>query len=402
MIIQVGDLKIGDYEKKVINEILDSGRISEGINVKSFEIEWAKFIGTDYSLTTSSGTAALITGLSSLKYLKDTNISNNSKVITTPLTYISTINAISLSNFDPIFVDIDMDTLGITAKNIEDHLETVEDITNYSLILPVHLMGFSVDMNKINKIAKKYGLNVVEDSAQAHGTEYKNKKTGSMSLFSIFSFYIAHNIQVGEMGAINTNNKELMEICRKMKSNGRMCSCAICTRNTGSCPVKFKENFNNKDPRFTHDIIGYNFKTMEFQAALALAQLRNVDSIIKQRNENVKYLNEGLNEFENIIKLPNYSSKTSYLAYPIIVSKPEIISREKIRKKLENKGIETRPLFGSIPTQQPAYSHLKNEYSNKLPNADFVGKNGFYIGCHQYLGTEELDYIIKTFKELFH
>lgn len=398
IIIQVGDLKIGTEEKNIINQVLDSGRIYEGEKVKEFESKWASYVGTNYSVAMSSGTSALISALSALPHLEDLNVKKGSKVITTPLTYISTVNSVTLSNLEPIFVDISSDTFGITPDNIKKHLENVDDIEEYSLILPVHLMGFPCDMRKINKIAKDFGLNVIEDSAQAHGSVYNGKKTGSMSLMSIFSFYIAHNIQVGEMGAVNTNNRELAELCRKMKSNGRTCSCLICNRNQGKCPIKLKHVDEDIDPRFTHDIIGYNFKTMEFQAALGICQLDKVEWITKKRNDNVKYLNEGLEDFSHLLKLPNHSEDISYLAYPIVIKRPDIISRKKLRSELETHGIETRPLFGCIPTQQPAYDHLKQKYFGKLPNADYIGLNAFYIGCHQYLNQVELDYIINAFK----
>lgn len=401
IIVQVGDLKIEDYEKKRIYKVLDSNRISEGENVKEFESKWAKFIGTNYSISMSSGTSALISSLSVLRHLDDFEVKEGSKVITSPLTYISTANAVTLSNLEPIFVDISLENFVISPENIKKHLEHIENIEDYSILLPVHLMGYPCDMSKINKISRRYGLNVIEDSAQAHGTIYKKKKTGSMSLMSIFSFYIAHNIQVGEMGAVNTNNRELAELCRKMKSNGRVCSCIICKRNQGKCPFKFKDLNKDIDPRFTHDIIGYNFKTMEIQAVLGLSQLEKIEWITKKRNENVKYLNEGLEFFSDILKLPNYYPNISYLAYPIVIKRPDIISRKKLRKKLENQGIETRPLFGSIPTQQPAYSHLREIYLDKLPNADYIGNNAFYIGCHQYLDQEKLDYIINAFKQIF-
>ena len=399
IIIQVGDLKIGNDEKNAINQVLDSGRISEGEKVREFEYKWADFVGTKYSVATSSGTGALLVGLNSLIVSEDFNVTKDSNVITSPITYASTVNAINLSNLNPVFVDIDFHNFVITPENIKKHLENVDDLDSYSLLLPVHLMGYACDMNKISKISKKYGLHLMEDSAQAHGTVYNNKKTGSMSDLSIFSFYIAHNIQVGEMGAINTNNKNLTEMFRKMKSNGRACGCLICNRNYGKCPKNI-ECGEDMDPRFTHDVIGYNFKTMEFQAALGISQLKNVEDIIKKRNENVKYINEGLDGFSDLIKLPEYSSDVSYLAYPLVIKDPNKISRKKLRSKLEDEGIETRPLFGSIPTQQPAYSYLKEEYKNKLSNADYIGKNGFYIGCHQYLGDEELDYIVSTFKKV--
>jgi len=400
--VPVGDFKLGKTEKQVINEVLDSGRISEGFRVFEFERTWANFINTKYAMALSSGTSALIAGLTSLKYYEDLEIKAETKVITTPITYISTSNAIVLSKFKPVYVDIDKRTFCITPENISEYLEQLDDTTDHSVILPVHLMGYACKMDKINKIAKKYGLVTFEDSSQAHGTIYKGKRTGSLSLLSAFSFYIAHNIQAGELGAINTDNEEIISLVRKIKANGRVCDCSICYRNEGKCPrMKSTDSDDDFDPRFSHDIIGYNFKAMEFQAALAVSQLENVEDITKKRLKNVKYLNENLQNFNHILQLPKYDPNVSYLAYVILIKNPEIISRKKLRYELEKKGIETRPLFGSIPTQQPAYNHLKSEYEEKIPIADYVGKNAFYIGCHQYLEQKDLDYVISVFNDIF-
>jgi len=399
--IQIGDFKIEEEEKRAINEVLESGRISEGKKVREFESKWAEFVGTKYAVAVNSGTSALIAGLTALKYLPDLKIKPGSKIITSPLTYIATINAIVLSGFEPVFVDVDKETFGITPENIKKHLEGIKNPEDYSLILPVHLMGFSTDMDAINKIAKDYGLLTFEDSSQAHGTLYKGKKTGSLSLLSTFSFYIAHNIQAGELGAITTNNLEIDRIVRKLKANGRMCDCPVCLRREGKCPRLLSyEGKDDFDPRFTHDLIGYNFKTMEFPAALGCVGIGKADWIVNKRRENVKYLNEGLKSFANIFQLPKYDENTSYLAYPIVIRDPEKTSRKEIRKALEEKGVETRPLFGCIPTQQPAYSYLKEKYQGKLPVAEYLGANGFYVGCHQYLTKDDLDFIIKTFKEI--
>lgn len=317
------------------------------------------------------------------------------------MTYIATSNAIVLNDFIPAYIDVDRETFIITPQSIQEYFEQVDDSTEYSIILPVHLMGYPCQMDEINKIGKKYGLIVFEDSAQAHGTKYKGKKTGSMSLLSDFSFYIAHNIQAGELGAITTNDFEIIRLIKKIKANGRMCDCSICTRNIKKCPkmgsYKGKDDF---DPRFTHDLVGYNFKTMEFTAALALEQLRKADWIAKKRNENVKYLNEGLGGYTDVLQLPKYSKNISFFAYPLVIKKPSVLSRKKLRFELEKKGIESRPLFGCIPTQQPAYNFLKHEYNGKLPNAEYLGANAFYVGCHQYLSQSDLDYLIKIFKQI--
>jgi CDP-6-deoxy-D-xylo-4-hexulose-3-dehydrase len=395
-IIQVGDFRIGKEERDIVNRVLDSNRLSEGKFVREFEQEWAKFVGTKYSVLFNSGSSALIAGLTALKYCN--YISEKSKVITSPITYIATVNSIVHAGFEPVFVDIDRKTFGITPEAI-DALPDIKHNDYYSLIMPVHLMGYPCDMDGIHDIAEAYGMMIFEDSAQAHGSVYRGKdrtgRAGSLSNLSGFSFYVAHNIQVGEMGALNTDDLKIATMARKIKTNGRVCDCFTCTR-TDRCK-RINEPY---DPRFTHDVIGYNFKTTEISAALGLVQLKNFKKNLERRQENVKYLNEGLGELSDILQLPEYSKDISYLAYPIVIKKPEVISRSRLATVLEKKGVEARPLFGSIPTQQVAYSHLKEKYKGKLPNADFVGKNGFYIGCHQYLEKPDLDKIVDTFWEV--
>lgn len=400
MRIQVGDFRIGEEERKAVNDVLDSGRISEDKNVKEFEREFADFIGTKHAVLLNSGTSAIIAGLHAMKHYGDRKPLKSPNVITTPVTYIATSNAIVVSGLEPIFVDIDPRIFCITPENIKSCLEESDDPGSFSLVLPVHLMGYACDMDRINKIARKYGLHTFEDSAEAHGTIYNGKRTGSLSLLSDFSFYIAHNIQAGELGAITTDDTEIWRLIKKIKANGRVCDCPVCTRYTKGCPKIKADGSNDFEPRFTHDIIGYNFKAMEFQASLARVQLKRAEWIIKRRQENVKYLNEGLEEFSDLIQLPEFSNKVSYLAYPMVIRCTNTITRKRMCTELEKKGVETRYLFGSIPTQQPAYSFLRDKYKDKLPVADNVGKNGLYIGCHQYLSQEDLDYIISVFRQI--
>jgi len=387
--VKVGDLRLGKEEEDVVLEVIRSGRISESVKVLEFENFWANFIGTKHSVLVNSGTSALIAGLLALK-LKY-NLPDKSKVITSPITYIATANAITLSGFEPVFVDLNMDKFDMSIDSLKSLLEENSDC---SVVLPVHLMGFVNDMDSIRNIAKDHNLLVFEDSSQAHGSLYNSRKAGSMSDISSFSFYIAHNIQAGELGAVNTDDDRLASLVKKIKSHGRVCDCRVCVREN-----KCVRYGSVSDPRFTHDIIGYNFKTMDIQAALALSQAKKIDSILSARRANVKYLNDGLNQFSDVLQLPPYSDDVSYLAYPIVI-KSDKISRHELCNGLEGLGVETRPLFGCIPNHQPAYSHLKDKYAGKLPNADFIGSKAFYIGCHQYLNTEDLDYVISTFGEV--
>jgi len=399
--ITVGDIKFGDEEKNIILEVLESNYISEYKKVLEFEMEWSKLIGTKYCVAVNSGTSALIAGLTALLYDKRfPKVKKSTKVITTPSTYIATSNAIKLVGMEPVYVDVDPIKFSILPEQIETLLKKSNNSDEYSIILPVHLMGYPCDMDRINTIAKKYNLVIFEDASEAHGTKYKNKIVGSLSLLASYSFYIAHNIQAGEMGAIVTDDSEIFRLIKKIKANGRLCDCPICTRRSGYCKHRDKNPNTDKDPRFLHDLIGYNFKTMEFPAALGLIQLKRINQIIEKRQRNVKLLNEGLKKFNDILQLPIYSKEVSYLAYPIVLKNNKKINRKILRQKLEENGIESRAFFPCIPTQQPAYNYLKEKYNNKLPNAEYLGENAFYIGCHQYLNQEDINYIIKIFRKI--
>ena len=402
--VSVGDFRIDRNEILAINEVIAGGRISEWRKVKEFERDFAKYIGTKYCVAVSSGTAALITGLLALRYdERFPKARSGAKVIVSPITYISTVNAIVLAGFEPVFVDIDKRKFTLKTdqvkKAIKEHGK--ESIAG---IMPVHLMGYPNDMIELNEIAKNNELFLFEDSAQAHGSVYKGKKTGSLGLLAGFSFYIAHNIQAGELGCITTDDLELYKVMSQLKANGRVCNCPVCTRSKGVCPGAKKYSYDENDdydPRFTHEYITYNFKTMEFPAALGIFQVKKADWIFNKRQENVKYLNKRLRGLKDFLYLPVYNKNISYLAYPLLIKEGANINRKHLREKLENRGIENRPLFGCIPTQQPCYEYLKNIYNDKLPVANYIGKNAFYIGCHQYLEKDDLDYIIKVFRDIF-
>ncbi|NLT37086.1 MAG: DegT/DnrJ/EryC1/StrS family aminotransferase [Methanomassiliicoccus sp.] len=395
--VRVGDLVIGPEEREAIMGVLDSGKISEGKCTRSFELEWANYIGTREAVATNSGTSALIAGLTALHYVPE-GIAPCSKIITTPLTYAATSNAVVLTGHEPVFVDVDADTFGITTEAIKEKLESSDDPTEFSTLLPVHLMGYPCDLNGMVRIARENDLVLFEDSAQAHGSVYDDRRTGSIGRLAAFSFYIAHNIQVGELGAVTSSDEALIKRIRQVKANGRMCDCPKCVRDEKGC-VK-RTSLDDPDARFTHEIIGYNFKTMEFQTALANVQLRQIDNIIRKRQENVRYLNDGLSALSGNIKLPFFSNKVSYLGYPVVIEDSRFV-RNRVLKQLEDRGVETRPLFGCIPMQQPSYSSFKHRYEGRLPNAEHLGAHAFYIGCHQYLTEDDLEMIIRTFREVF-
>jgi len=195
-----------------MNEVIESNRVTEYSNTRKFEKKWAKTIGSKYAIAVNSGTSALISGLYALKHLSGDD--RRKKVITSPVTYVATSNAIRLSGLEPVYGDIDKNTFELLPSEIEKILEE-QDPSEFLAILPVHLMGYPCKMDEINQIAKNNKLFSFEDAAQAHGTRYKGKMMGSYGDLADFSFYIAHNIQVGELGAVNTSNPEINRLVKK-------------------------------------------------------------------------------------------------------------------------------------------------------------------------------------------
>ena len=388
--VRIGDFVFEKEEREAVNALMDRNSISEGEECLRFEEGFAGHIGTDYWVTCNSGTSALMLVLQAMKYHSGFNAREGQKILTTPLTYIATSNSIATTGFRPVYVDINEHNFNLSEEQVKEHFEGV-DAEEYAGIMPVHLIGYPCNMKIINSIARKHNIPVIEDSAEAHGSIYDGKKTGSLGFAGCFSFYIAHNIQVGEFGAITTNDRELADRCRRLKGNGRLCYCTVSQIHSGRCPHTNME-FN---PRYMHDMIGYNFKPMEIQATIGNVQLRKIGEINRRRRENVRHLNDLLSVVQDLLKLPEYSDDVSYLGYPLVV-KEKNLSRSAISSFLIKQGIENRPIFNCIPTQQPAYAHLKKEYAGKLPNAEHVGNNGFYVGCHQFLKSDDIEYVAEN------
>ena len=213
MRINFGDLKIGDIAKDRINKALEKNWVTEGENVKEFEEKFAKQFGYKHVIATSSGTDACIACLASLY---DYGAKRGDEVIVPATTFCATANAVLAAGFIPKFVDVKVETLNIDSDKIED------EITDKTIaIMPVHLMGKPAEMDTVIKIAKKHDLRVIEDCCESHGAKYKDKYVGTIGDMGAFSFYVAHVIIAGEGGLVVTNNDEIADVVRSVKTHGR-------------------------------------------------------------------------------------------------------------------------------------------------------------------------------------
>jgi CDP-6-deoxy-D-xylo-4-hexulose-3-dehydrase len=279
--------------------------------------------------------------------------------------------------------------------------------TRTEIVLPVHLMGYGADMDAIVRECTQHQRYLAEDASEAHGTTVNGKKVGTFGVWGAFSFYIAHTVQAGELGCIVTDSAEVAQLARQLRAHGRTCTCVRCTRSTTGCPYLTDE----MDPRFRAQYIGWNFKPMEIPAALARVQLSRIDENIARRRHAWTYLGTQLLPLVHQLKIERRidQGQAVPMAYPIILRRSGY--RDRVVAELEHRGVEARPLFGCIPTQQPSFAGTQNEPRMKaiyeerdngagMPVAEHYGADGFYVGCHQYLTAEQVDRMATIIKDV--
>lgn len=391
--IGVGCAYVSDIEKKYVNEALDASRLSQGKMVHNFEKKFAELHEQKYGIACNSGTSALHVGIEVLKEIYGCPLGEKSEVLVPAITFIATSNAVMHAGLKPVFVDVDSLTYNMDPEKIE------EKITENTIgIIPVHTFGQPCDMDPIMSVAKKHNLWVMEDCAEAHFATYKGKKIGSFGDISEFSTYVAHTITTGIGGVITTNSKDMMEISRSLIAHGRACTCEVCLASDPRkvCPLRMQTQM---DKRFMMVRLGYSYRVGELEGAIGLGQLENKDIIMGTRKRNAAYLNKHLNDVTDFLQLPYAPEYVdhSYMMYPIVVKKNAPFTRDDLTHYLEKQNIETRPMLPLL--NQPIYINLFGDIEKDYPVAEWIDRNGFYVGCHHGLKQEQLDVIISSVHE---
>jgi len=343
-------------EKQAVLEVLESCQLAQGEKVRAFEEAFAAFCGTKHAIATSSGTTALQTAI--LAH----GIGPGDEVITTPFTFIASANAILFAGAKPVFVDIDERTYNIDAGRIEEALTP-----RTKAILPVHLFGHPCDMEAIMDIAIRHGLVVIEDACQAHGAMVKGRKVGSFGT-GCFSFYPTKNITTAEGGMITTDSDEIADRARLIRNHGQR-------------------------ERYYHEIIGYNFRMTEIQAAIGLVQLNKLERFIAIRRANAAYLAQRLKGV--IIPVEAPGCRHVYHQYTIRVPN----GRDQLANHLRERGIATGVYYPLPVHKQRAYQRLG--YADHLPVAEAVSREVLALPVHPALTREDLDRIVEGVNSLW-
>jgi len=342
--IPVNQPLLSGNESKYLQECISSGWISsEGPFVSRFEREMASFVGRKHAIAVSNGSAALDASICAL------GISEGDEVILPSFTIISCVSQILRCGAIPIFVDADPLTWNMDILSIETK------ITNKTkAIMAVHIYGLPVDMDPILTLAKKYGLFLIEDAAEAIGQTYKNRPCGSFGDVSTFSFYPNKHITTGEGGMILTDSDQLAASCRSLRN--------LC----------FKSS-----QRFVHDSLGWNLRMTNLQAALGVAQLEKIEYHIQRKLEIGHLYNNLLSDVPDV-QLPQKSTDYAsnlYWVYGLIhLSLPAV----HITRALADRGIGTRPFFYPLHLQ-PLMKGYPFPSTERLPISERLSAYGFYL-----------------------
>lgn len=389
--IGVGYASVTEIEKKYVLEALDHQRLSQGKFVAAFEKKFSAMHGHKYGIMCNSGTGALHLALEALREVD--GWTDETEVLVPAITFIATSNAVMHAGMKPVFVDVDPVTYNMNPEEIECH---ITDKTK--CIMPVHCFGMPCDMERIVPIAKRHGLRIIEDCAEAHFAKVDDRTVGSYSDIMACSTYVAHTITTGVGGIMCTSDQRLMEIMRSLLAHGRACICERCIASDGNtvCPKRMQTEI---DRRFMFVRMGYSYRAGELEGALGLGQLERVDEIMKARRKNAQVLIDGLSPFEDVIQLPRHPQNVehTYMMFPILPRKNSGVRRENFVQHLERNNIETRPMLSLL--NQPIYKEMFGDIEKDYPVAEYIDHNGFYIGCHHGLTDRDLQYVVKVIND---
>lgn len=382
---------------------LTAGRFND-----EFEKEFANKLGVKYALSTNSGSSANLLAFSALTSykLKDRALKKGDEVIAVAAGFPTTVNPIIQNGMIPVFIDCEVGTYNIAVDKIEEAITP-----KTKAIFLAHTLGNMYDMDKVMALAEKYKLWVIEDSCDALGATWKGKYAGTIGHIGTFSFYPAHHITMGEGGAVITNDPLLHRIILSYRDWGRDCWCKPGCDDT--CHNRFNMKLGNLpegyDHKYTYSHIGYNLKITDWQASIALAQLKKLDKFLEMRRINAATLIKELSDLQDYLILPKVTENCQPSWFGFLISvKPEApFTKQELVKYLESHGIGTRQLFAGNILRQPMVvendfnlrignsellnsKQLTEENYKALPGTEFIMNNTFWVGVAQNNTPEDM------------
>jgi perosamine synthetase len=362
--IPVNEPLLAGNEKKYLQECVNTGWISsEGPFVERFETEFAKRVGRKNGVAVANGTAALDVAVAALE------LGSGDEVILPTFTIISCASAILRSGATPVVVDADPMTWNMKVEEIEEKITP-----RTRAIMVVHIYGLPTDMSPVLQLADKYGLDVIEDAAEAIGQTYRGQECGSFGTISTFSFYPNKHVTTGEGGMVLTDNDMLAERCKSLRN--------LCFQ---------------KERRFVHNEIGWNYRMSNIQAAIGLAQLEQLDKHLEIKRHVGNRYAKALIDLAPDLQLPAAEmghAENLYWVFGLVLRDQALPERAAIMKSLGEKQIGTRPFFWCMH-EQPVLLKQGLFKGVSCPDAEILARNGFYLPSGLVLRDSDIDRVAR-------
>jgi perosamine synthetase len=358
--IPISQPSISEHDVSLVMDSVRSGWVSSlGPYIDSFEKRFAVYCGTRFALTTSNGTTGLHLALVAA------GIKAGDEVIVPDLSFIATANAVAYCGAKPVMVDIDAHSLTICPQAVERAITP-----RTRAIVPVHLYGHPSDMDKVNGIARRHGLVVVEDAAEAHGAAYRGRRVGSLGLCGVFSFYGNKIITSGEGGMITTDDEALYTTARRLRDHAM-----------------------SPSRRYWHDETGFNYRMTNMQAALGVAQLERIDDFIAARRQLMGWYRERLS-INSRLRLNRSAGWAETVQWMVCVEVEGMqdAQRKALMQDLRERGIDSRPYFYPM-SDMPMFDAADTPVAHRLAQS---GLNlPFYVG----LSETQVDFVCRQFQQ---
>lgn len=356
-------------------------RLTKGELTQTFEENWSEWLGVNHSVFVNSGSSA---NLAMLYALQQSGRMKNNKVIVPCVSWTTTVSPVIQLGMQPILCDASIDDLGLDVNQFRELCEQ----HNPACIVIVHVLGVPNNMTEIMSICEEYDIILLEDSCESVGSTYFGEHTGTFGLMSTFSTYFGHHFSTVEGGLVSTNDFELYEILKSIRSHGWSRDLSDTTKE------KLRQEHNVDEFRDLYSFYypGFNLRATEIQAFLGINQLKSLDLKNHTRNLNfIRYQSKIRNNYWKI--RPNAKSSISNFAYPIIHPK-----KDEIVRRLTEAGVECRPLVCGNMARQPYFIKLFGE--QKFNFADIVHDYGLYVPNHPEMSEDDVDYICNIVNEV--
>lgn len=362
--IPITTVRFGPEEEALVLEVLRSGQVAQGAYVERFEREFASLHNVEHAVAVNNGTTALVVAMEAL------GVRPGDEVITSPFTFVATLNAIleagATARFADIGADFNVDP-GNFAGLVNEHTRA---------LMPVHLYGYMADMDPIMAVAAGHGLHVVEDAAQAVGALYQGRPAGSFGV-GCFSLYATKNLTTGEGGMVTTNDEAIADRLRLLRNQGMR-------------------------QRYQYELAGHNYRLTNLAAAVGLPQLGRIDEITETRRKNAAALRAGLADVPGLV-LPSEPAEGRthvYHQFTVRITNEAPITRDETIEQLTKRGIGCGIYYPKVVYDYECYRDHPRVVLDDVPNADRTVTEVLSLPVHPYLTSVDLDQIVGTMREV--